>query len=121
MEALVRGKGLPCLQIHVGSVTKALQPLLDVLWWNAKFPQFNGTNFVVQNNALLLLSGLLTISRYMWCCLDVLLGFLHLAIAFERALFPGLPHRLLDRQLTFRGSEGSSNLVLCTIRTIEHG
>ena len=94
-------KGLPCVQIRVGSVTKALQPLLDVLSRNAKFP-FSGTNSVVQNNALLLLHGalasnrldihgLLTISRYMWCYLDVLLVFLRLAIAFERALFPGLP------------------------------
>ena len=98
----MRGKGLPCLQIHVGSVTKALQPPLDVLSRNAKFPQFSGTNSVVQNNAWLLLHGalasnrldihgLLTISRYMWCNLDVLLVFLRLAIAFEQALFPGLP------------------------------
>ena len=96
------GKGLPCLQIRVGSVTKALQPPLDALLQNAKFPQFSGTNSVVQNNALLLLHsalasnrldirGLLTISRYMWCNLDVLLVFLRLAIAFEQALFPGLP------------------------------
>ena len=95
-------KGLPCLQIHVGSVTKALQTPLDVLSRNARFPQFSGTNSVVQNNALLLLHGalasnrldirgLLTISRYMWCYLDVLLVFLRLAIAFERALFLGLP------------------------------
>ena len=94
-------KGLPCVQIHVGSVTKPLQPPLDVLSRNAKF-SFSGTNSVVQNNALLLLHGalasnrldirgLLTISRYMWCYLDVLLVFLRLAIAFERALFPGLP------------------------------
>ena len=57
---------------------------------------------MVQNNALLLLHdalasnrldirGLLTISRYMWCNLDVLLVFLRLAVAFEQALFPGLP------------------------------
>ena len=57
---------------------------------------------MVQSNALLLLHGalasnrldicgLLTISRYMWCNLDVLFVFLHLAIAFERALFQGLP------------------------------
>ena len=57
---------------------------------------------MVQNNALLLfhgalasnrldIHGLLSIRRYMWCYLDVLLVFLHLAIAFERALFPGLP------------------------------
>ena len=97
----MRGKGLPCLQRRVGSVTKALQPPLDVLSRSAKFPQFSGTNFVVQNNALLLLHGalasnrlvirgLLTI-RYMWCYLDVLLVFLRLVIAFERALFPGFP------------------------------
>ena len=84
-----------------GSVTKALQPPLDVLSRNAKFPQFSGTSSVVQNNALLSLHGalasnrldirgLLTISRYMWCYLDVLLVFLRLAIAFERALFLGL-------------------------------
>ena len=122
----MRGKGLPCLQICVESVTKALQPLLDGLSRNAKFPQFSGMNSVVQNNALLLLHGaiasnrldihgLLTISRYMWCYLDVLLVFLRLAIAFKRALFPGLPHRLLDRLITFCGSEGSSDVVLCTI------
>ena len=45
------------------------------------------------------------------CVCGVLLVFLRLAIAFERALFPGLPHRSLDCQLTFRGSEGSSNVV----------
>ena len=61
---------------------------------------------VVQNNALLLLHGalasnrldirgLLTISKYIWCYLDVLLVFLRLAIAFERALFPDLPIRHL--------------------------
>ena len=98
----MRGKGLLCLQIRVGSVTKALQPPLNALLRNAKFPQFSGTNFVVQNNTLLLLHGalasnrpdirgLLTISRYMWCNLDVVLVFLCLAIAFERVLFPGLP------------------------------
>ena len=98
----MRGKELPCLQICVGSITKTLQSLLDVLLQKAKFPQFSGTNSVVQNNALLLLHGalasnrldirgLLTISRYMWCNLDVLLVFLRLAIAFEQALFPGLP------------------------------
>ena len=85
----------------VGSVTKALQPPLDVLR-NAKFPQFSGTNSMVQNNALLSLHGalasnrpeirgLLTTRRYMWCYLDILLVFLRLAIAFERALFLGLP------------------------------
>ena len=91
------------VQIHVGSVTKALQPPLDVLSRNAKFPQFSGTNSVVQNNVLLLLHGalasnrldirgLLTISRYMWCYLNVLLVFLslRLAIAFERVLFSDL-------------------------------
>ena len=112
----MRCKGLPCLQIRVGSVTKALQSPLDVFSWNAKFP-FSGTNSVVQNNVLLLLHGalalntldsrgLLTISRYMWYHLDVVLVFLHLAIAFERVLFPGLT-RLLDRLLTFRGPEGA--------------
>ena len=35
--------------------------------------------------------GLLTVSRYIWCYLDVLLVLLRLAIAFERALFPDLP------------------------------
>ena len=74
---------------------------MDVLSRNAKFPQFSGTNSVVQNNTLLLLCGalasnrpdirrLLTIRRYMWCYLDVLLVFLRLAIAFERVLFLGL-------------------------------
>ena len=116
---------LLCLQIRVGSITKALQPPLDVLR-NAKFPQrFSGTNSMVQNNGLLLLQGalasnrpdicgLLTIRRYMWCYLDILLVFLRLAIAFERALFLGLPmHRSLDRLLTFRGLEGSSDVFLC--------
>ena len=85
--------------MRVGSVTKVLQPPLDVLSRNANL---SGTNSVVQNNALLLLHGtlasnrpdirgLLTFRRYMWCYLDVLLVFLHLAIAFERALFLGLP------------------------------
>ena len=96
-------KLLCVVQIRVGSVTKALQPPLDVLSRNAKFPQFSGTNSVIQNNVLLLLHGalasnrldirgLLTISRYMWCYLDVLLVFLslHLAIVFERVLFPDL-------------------------------
>ena len=97
----------------------------DVLSRNAIFSQLSGTNSVVQNNALLLLHdalasnrpdirGLLTIRRYMWCYLDVLLVFLRLAIAFERALFLGLPmHRSLDRLLTFRGLEGSSDVFLC--------
>ena len=62
VEALVRGKGLPCLQIHVGSVTKALQPPLDVLLRNARFP-FSGTNCAVQNNTLLLLHGALVSNR----------------------------------------------------------
>ena len=57
--ALVRGKGLTCLQICVGSVTKALQPPLDVLSRNDQVPQFSGTNSVVQNIALLLLHGAL--------------------------------------------------------------
>ena len=95
------------------------QKLFNHRWmflsWNAKFP-FSGMNSVVQNNVLLLLHGalasnrldirgLLTISRYMWYHLDVILVFLHLAIAFERALFPGLT-RLLDCLLTFHGPEG---------------
>ena len=99
------GSSCACVvQIRVGFVTKALQPPLDVLSPNAKFPQFSGTNSVVQNNALLLLHsalasnrldirGLLILSRYMWCYLDVLLVFLSLrlaGIAFERALFPDL-------------------------------
>ena len=56
VEAFVRGKGLPCLHVRVGSVTKALQPPLDVLSRSA-----------------------------------VLLVYLRLAIAFERALFPVSP------------------------------
>ena len=109
----MRGKGLPCLQICVGSVT---QPPLDVL---SRHAQFSGTNSVVQNNALLLLHGalasnrldicgLLTIRRYMWCYLDVLLVCL-LASGhyFQAGTFSGSPHRSLDRLLTFRGSEGS--------------
>ena len=42
VEALVRGKGLPCLQIRVGSVTKALQPPLDVFSRNAEFVSLVG-------------------------------------------------------------------------------
>ena len=98
---VVNGRLQRCLQIRVGSVTKALQSPLHFFSWNAKFPQFSGTNSVVQTNVLFLLHGalatntldnrgLLTISRYMWCHLDVVLVFLHLAIAFEQALFPGL-------------------------------
>ena len=63
VEALVHGKGLPgdtCGICHKSSSTT----IGYVLSWNAKFPQFNGTNSVVQN---------------------------------------------------FRGSEGSSDVVLCTI------
>ena len=72
---------IPWLQSCVGSIIKALQPLLDVLSQNAKRP-FSETNFVVSNvqnsiNMLLLLHGvlvlnrldtrgLLTISRYMY-------------------------------------------------------
>ena len=58
-------------------------------------------NSVVQNITLLLLYGVLAsnrlgirglfiVSRYMWCYLDTLLV-LSLAIAFKRALLPGLP------------------------------
>ena len=58
-------------------------------------PWYRPTCAVLLHGALVLntldIRGLLTISRYMWCHLDVLLVFLCLAIAFERALFPGLP------------------------------
>ena len=65
---------------------------------NAKFPQFSGTNSVVQTNALLLLHGALaTNTLYISWALHhqqiyvVPPGrFLCLAIAFEQALFPGL-------------------------------
>ena len=40
--------GIPCLQSHVGSVMKALQPWLDVLSRNAKRP-FSETNSVVSS------------------------------------------------------------------------
>ena len=86
---------------------------------------FSGTNSVVQTNVLLLLHsalasntldirGLLNISRYMWCHMDVSVSehwfqagaFLVLTIA----------DRLLDRHLlTFCGSEGSNDIVLCSI------
>ena len=77
---------------------------------------------MVQNSALLLLHGalasntldirrVLTISR---CYLDVLLVFLRLAIAFEQVLISGSTHMPVDF-LTFRGSEGSSDVVLCTV------
>ena len=71
--------GIPCLQRRVGSVIEALQPSLDVLLRNAKFP-FSETNSVVpniQNNTLHFLHcvlvsnrldtcGLLTIRRYIY-------------------------------------------------------
>ena len=95
------------------------------------FPQFSGTNSVVQNNALLLLYGVLasnrldihelfTISRYMRWYLDILLVFLSLAIAFKRVLFPGLPiaYRSLDCLITFHGSEGSSDVVYNTAEVV---
>ena len=88
------------------------QKLFNHRWtflsWNAKFP-FSGTNSVVLNNVLLLLHGALasnTLDSRGLYHLDVVLVFLHLAIAFERVLFPGLT-RLLDRLLTFRGPEGA--------------
>ena len=127
LEVLVRGKGYHVYRY----VWDPSQKFFNHRWMFFRempnqVPQFSGTNSVVQNNALLLLHGamasnrldirgLLTISRYMWCYLDIFLVFLGLAIAFERTLFPSLPHRTLDRQLTFRGSEGSSDVVLCTI------
>ena len=124
VEALVYGKGLPCLQIRVGSVTKALQPLLDVLLWNAKFPQFSGTDSVVQNSALLLLHGALASNRHSWASHHqqvhvVLPGHPPCLLAsghcFRAGTFSGSPHRLLDCFLTFRGSEENSDVVLCTI------
>ena len=58
---------------------------------------------------------LLTISRYMWCYVDVLV-FLRLAIAFKQALFPGLPiGRLTVNSLSVDLHEGSSDVVLCII------
>ena len=122
----MRGKELPCLQIRVRSVTKALQQPLDVLSRNAKFPQFRGTNYVVQNNALFLLHG-------DWHRIDltfvgsspsadthvVLPGRSPCLLAsghwFRAGAFFGSSYRSLDRLLTFRGSEGSSDVVLCTI------
>ena len=83
---------------------------------------------MVQNNTLLMLHGalvsnrldirgLLTISRYMWCNLDVFLVFLPLAIAFECVLFPGLPiGRLTVISLSVdRKEEATYTVVLCTI------
>ena len=100
----------------MGSVTKALQPPLDVLLWNVLLVGqiLHGTDqhvLLLLHGALasntLDIYGLLTISR---CYLDVFLVFLRLTIAFEWRS----PHRSLDRLLlTFHGSEGSSDV--CTI------
>ena len=85
----------------------------------------------LQNSELLLLhvvlasngldaSGFLTISKYMHrCYMEVLLivGLrLQLAIALFRVRFPsGSPHKSLDGLLlSFRGSEGSSDVFFCT-------
>ena len=85
-----------CLHLIIMTISYVLK-LINLLRLRlktyAKF-SFSRTNSVVQNNTLLLLHGalasnrfdirgLLTISRYMWCYLDVLLVFLHLAIAFK--------------------------------------
>ena len=122
----MRGKGLPCLQIRVGSITKSLQPPLDVLSRNAKLPQFSGTNSVVQNSALLCFT-------VHWHRIDLtFVGssppagtcgatwmFLLPSCIWPLLLsgrFSGSFHRSLDRLLTFSGSEGSSNVVLCTIQ-----
>ena len=119
----MRGKGLPCLQICVGSFPKALQPPLDVLSRNAsvQWDELCSTEqcAAFAHGALatnrLDIRGLLIISRYMWCYVDVLV-FLRLAIAFKQALFPGLPiGRLTVDSLSVDLHEGSSNIVLCSI------
>ena len=106
----MHSEGIPCLQSRVGSVIKALQPMLDVLSRNAKCP-FSETlllfHGVLVSNRLDT-SGLLIIRRYIYG--------LHrfppacMAIAFEQAL-SGSPHRSLDCLLAFHGSEGSSEIV----------
>ena len=76
------------------------QKLFNHRWMFFRGMPVSGTN----NNALLLLDirGLLTVSRYMWCHLDVLLASGH---CFRAGAFSGSPHRSLDRLLlTFRGS-----------------
>ena len=52
VEAVVRSEGIPCLQSRVGSVIKALQPMLDVPSWNAKrsFSEMNSVVSNIQNN-----------------------------------------------------------------------
>ena len=103
------------------------QKLFNHRWmFFREMPQFNGTNSSTEQCAAfahgalatnrLDIRGLLTISRYMWCYVDVLLVFLRLAIAFEWALFPDLPiGRLTINSLSVDLHEGSSDVVLCII------
>ena len=116
-------KELPCLQIRVEFVTKAHQPPLNVLLQNAKFPQFQWYRTThcfcfrcTWHHIDLTFAGSLPSAgtcRAMWtfslcCCIWPLL--------FELAPFPGLPiYRSLDCLLIFHGSEGSNDIVLCTI------
>ena len=112
VEALVRGKGLPCLQMHVGSITKVLQPPLDVLSQKLCQIPFSGTNSVVQTNALLLLHGALALNT-----LDIR-GLLTISRTFRASghcVWVGAFSRSDCLLLTFRGSEGSSDVDLCTI------
>ena len=65
----MRSEGIPCLQSHIGSVIKVIQPTLDVLSQNAKCP-FSKTHSVVSNvqnnvNALLFLHGVLCQGHYL--------------------------------------------------------
>ena len=107
MEAVVRSEGIQCLQSRLGFVTKALQPTLDVLSWNAK-RSFSETNSVVSNvqnsvNTLFFLHGVLVLngldtrglltSRYIYSLRRFLPACM--AIAFEQVL-SGSPHRSLD-------------------------
>ena len=80
----MRGKGL-----HVYKyVWDPSHKLFNHLWMSFRgMPNFLSS--LVSNRPDI--CGLLTISRYMWCYLDVLLVFLRLAIPFEWALFLGLP------------------------------
>ena len=132
VEAVVRSEGIPCLQSRVGSVIKALQPTLDVPSWNAK-RSFSETNSVVSNvqnnvNALPFLHGVLVSNGLNWHSWSphhsrYIYGLRRfppacMAIAFEQVL-SGSPHMSLDRLLTFRGSEGSSGIILCNNNTAE--
>ena len=132
-------EGMPCLQSRVGSVIKALQPILDVLSWNAK-RLFSETNSVVSNvqnnvNVLLYLHGVLVSNKLNTCGLLTISRYIYglcwffpacMTIAFKQALFgsPHRRHRSLDcLLLTFHGSEGSSVIpseVVCQALSHSH-